>query len=222
MPLYEYQCDACGHRFEVIQKFSDPPIDVCPKCGGPVHKLLSSPAIQFKGSGLYITDYAKKDGEQGKDGGESRHEGDARQDASEVEGRERRRSRTRRPASTRSIDKTSSRRRTASRRPRRHRRRADPSQRTPAPSFSSADRQVQVERRFRYSRNLLGEVGPAQREVHHRLQEPQLVAGVVAHALDFAGVDRPRLQQLAQAVGQLNLAGAIALASPRAPGRCRA
>lgn len=59
MPLYEYQCDACAHRFEVIQKFSDPPIEVCPKCGSPVHKLLSSPAIQFKGSGWYITDYAR-------------------------------------------------------------------------------------------------------------------------------------------------------------------
>jgi putative FmdB family regulatory protein len=61
MPLYEYQCEACGHRFEQIQKFSDPPIETCPKCGGPVKKLLSSPAIQFKGSGWYITDYAKKD-----------------------------------------------------------------------------------------------------------------------------------------------------------------
>ena len=59
MPLYEYQCDACAHRFEVIQKYSDAPIDVCPKCGGVVKKLLSSPAIQFKGSGCYITDYAK-------------------------------------------------------------------------------------------------------------------------------------------------------------------
>jgi putative FmdB family regulatory protein len=59
MPLYEYQCDACAHRFEVIQKFSDPPIEVCPKCGGTVGKLLSSPAIQFKGSGWYITDYAR-------------------------------------------------------------------------------------------------------------------------------------------------------------------
>ncbi len=61
MPLYEYQCDACGRRFEKIQKFSDAPLDVCELCGkGPVHKLLSSPAIQFKGSGWYITDYAKK------------------------------------------------------------------------------------------------------------------------------------------------------------------
>jgi len=61
VPLYEYQCDACGCRFEVIQKFSDPPADVCKECGkGPVQRLLSSPAIQFKGSGWYITDYAKK------------------------------------------------------------------------------------------------------------------------------------------------------------------
>ena len=61
MPLYEYQCDACGKRFEKIQKFSDAPLEVCVLCGkGPVHKLMSSPAIQFKGSGWYITDYAKK------------------------------------------------------------------------------------------------------------------------------------------------------------------
>ena len=60
MPLYEYECESCGHRFEVIQKFSDAPLTECPKCGGAVRKLLSSPAIQFKGSGWYITDYAKK------------------------------------------------------------------------------------------------------------------------------------------------------------------
>jgi putative FmdB family regulatory protein len=62
MPLYEYECEACGERFEVIQKFSDAPPDSCEKCGkGPVHRQLSSPAIQFKGSGWYITDYARKD-----------------------------------------------------------------------------------------------------------------------------------------------------------------
>ena len=60
MPLYEYQCDACGNRFEKIVQFSDPPLEACPSCGGKVQKLLSSPAIQFKGSGWYITDYAKK------------------------------------------------------------------------------------------------------------------------------------------------------------------
>ena len=61
MPLYEYECDVCRHRFEKIQKFSDPLEDTCPVCAGHVHKLQSSPAIQFKGSGFYITDYAKKD-----------------------------------------------------------------------------------------------------------------------------------------------------------------
>jgi len=61
MPLYEYECDACGHRFELIQKFSDPPVEKCPVCGGSVHKMQSAPAIQFKGSGFYITDYARKD-----------------------------------------------------------------------------------------------------------------------------------------------------------------
>jgi putative FmdB family regulatory protein len=60
MPLYEYECEA-GHRFELIRKFSDPPLEKCPTCGAPVRKLFSSPAIQFKGSGFYITDYAKKD-----------------------------------------------------------------------------------------------------------------------------------------------------------------
>ena len=68
MPLYEYRCNACGHLFEKIQKFSDPPVDVCPNCGERnVEKLLSSPAIQFKGTGWYITDYARK-GATGADG----------------------------------------------------------------------------------------------------------------------------------------------------------
>jgi len=60
MPLYEYECESGEHRFERIQKFSDPPVDTCPTCGRKVRKLLSSPAIQFKGTGWYITDYARK------------------------------------------------------------------------------------------------------------------------------------------------------------------
>ena len=60
MPLYEYECTKCQHRFEVIQKFSDPPRDECPVCQGPVKKLLSAPAIQFKGTGWYVTDYGPK------------------------------------------------------------------------------------------------------------------------------------------------------------------
>ena len=70
MPLYEYQCDRCG-RFELIQKFSEAPLKVCPTCGQPVQKLLSAPAIQFKGTGWYVTDYARKgasSSESGADG----------------------------------------------------------------------------------------------------------------------------------------------------------
>jgi putative FmdB family regulatory protein len=70
MPLYEYLCDACGQRFELIQKFSDPAPEACPKCGkGPVERQLSSPAIQFKGSGWYITDYARKGSSGGGEAG---------------------------------------------------------------------------------------------------------------------------------------------------------
>jgi putative FmdB family regulatory protein len=73
MPLYEYECQTDGSRFEVIQKFSDPPVEVCPSCGGPVRRLISSPAIQFKGSGWYITDYAKKSStDAGKDSKDSK------------------------------------------------------------------------------------------------------------------------------------------------------
>lgn len=73
MPLYEYECEAeNGRRFEIIQKFSDEPLSVCPTCGGTVRRLISSPAIQFKGSGWYITDYAKKSGsDTGKDSSSS-------------------------------------------------------------------------------------------------------------------------------------------------------
>jgi putative FmdB family regulatory protein len=89
MPLYEYECEACGQRFEKIQKYSDPLADVCAKCGkGPVRKLLSSPAIQFKGSGFYITDYPKKSSPDssgsksssgGSDsGGESKKDGESK------------------------------------------------------------------------------------------------------------------------------------------------
>jgi putative FmdB family regulatory protein len=62
MPLHEYECKKCGHRFERIQKFSDPPVKKCPECGGKVEQLLSAPAVQFKGSGWYVTDYAKRSG----------------------------------------------------------------------------------------------------------------------------------------------------------------
>ena len=60
MPLYEYQCKKCKHRFEKIQMFSDKPVKKCPECGGPLEKLISTSSVQFKGSGWYVTDYAKK------------------------------------------------------------------------------------------------------------------------------------------------------------------
>jgi putative FmdB family regulatory protein len=60
LPLYEYACKQCGRHIERIQKFSDPPLTKCEHCGGSLKRLLSSPAIQFKGSGWYVTDYARK------------------------------------------------------------------------------------------------------------------------------------------------------------------
>jgi putative FmdB family regulatory protein len=92
MPLYEFECEACKTRFERIQKFSDANPDTCPTCGqGPVRRMPSSPAIQFKGSGFYITDYAKKSspeasatgsksGSGDKAAGESKSGGDSKSD----------------------------------------------------------------------------------------------------------------------------------------------
>ena len=74
MPLYEYECKKCGHRFEKIQLFSDPMLKKCPECGGKIEQMISAPAIQFKGSGWYVNDYAKKpapSASSGKNGNES-------------------------------------------------------------------------------------------------------------------------------------------------------
>ena len=68
MPLYEYKCESCGDTFEVIQKFSDEPLTSHANCGGKVHRLLSAPAFQFKGTGWYVTDYARKNGSSGGNG----------------------------------------------------------------------------------------------------------------------------------------------------------
>jgi len=73
MPIYEYQCQACGKKTELLQKMSDPPLATCPQCGGEVKKLISSPAIQFKGTGWYVTDYKKSGG--GAGGGAKSGEG---------------------------------------------------------------------------------------------------------------------------------------------------
>ncbi len=83
MPLYEYECESCHERFEKIRKFSDPPLETCTLCGaGPIRKLFSSPAIQFKGSGFYITDYAKKSTEGQTAGGPEKKSGGSEGDTS--------------------------------------------------------------------------------------------------------------------------------------------
>ncbi len=72
MPLYEYQCTRCSHRFERIEKMSGPHAKKCPKCGGRVERLVASPAIQFKGSGWYVTDYGRAGASSGDSkGGEA-------------------------------------------------------------------------------------------------------------------------------------------------------
>ena len=75
MPLYEYQCKKCHSLTERIQKFSDPPLATCPHCGGELEQLLSAPAVQFKGSGWYVTDYAKKSGGKSSAGGNGAESG---------------------------------------------------------------------------------------------------------------------------------------------------
>ena len=89
MPLYEYRCKKCGHVFEKIVKFSDKPIKKCPECGGAVEQTISAPAVQFKGSGWYVTDYAKKSqssssssdgGKDSKDSKESKDSKDSKKD----------------------------------------------------------------------------------------------------------------------------------------------
>jgi putative FmdB family regulatory protein len=69
MPLYEYRCTACGERTEVLQHLSDSPLKECPRCGGALERVISAPALQFKGSGWYVTDYARRggNGATGKD-----------------------------------------------------------------------------------------------------------------------------------------------------------
>ncbi|HKV12198.1 MAG TPA: FmdB family zinc ribbon protein [Thermoanaerobaculia bacterium] len=76
MPLYEYECLKCGKRTELLQRFDDAPLAACPQCGGEVKKLLSAPAVQFKGSGWYVTDYAGKKGGGGSNSAKSESKGD--------------------------------------------------------------------------------------------------------------------------------------------------
>lgn len=76
MPLYEYRCQKCRKRFEVLQTINARPLDRCPECGGSLSRLISSPAIQFKGSGWYITDYAHKNSPAGGNGRNGRQKSD--------------------------------------------------------------------------------------------------------------------------------------------------
>jgi putative FmdB family regulatory protein len=86
MPLYEYKCESCGKTFEVIQKFSDTPLEVHDECGGKVIRLVSPSALHFKGSGWYVTDYAGTkngaDKAKSKDGKDSKNETTASTDSS--------------------------------------------------------------------------------------------------------------------------------------------
>jgi len=80
MPLYEYECLSCGKRTEVLQRFQEAPLTVCAECGGPLKKLLSAPAVQFKGSGWYVTDYAGKGSQGGKTEGKPEAKADGKSD----------------------------------------------------------------------------------------------------------------------------------------------
>lgn len=75
MPLYEYQCTGCGQRIEVLRRFSDAPLVECPHCGGVLNKLASAPALQFKGSGFYLTDYGRAGGGARTEGGGEKADG---------------------------------------------------------------------------------------------------------------------------------------------------
>jgi putative FmdB family regulatory protein len=76
MPLYEYKCSKCGSVFEFFQKVEDPSPEKCPKCQGPLKKVLSAPALQFKGSGWYVTDYAAKKGQGSESDGQTKSKKD--------------------------------------------------------------------------------------------------------------------------------------------------
>lgn len=79
MPLYEYECQSCHHRLETLQRVADPPLETCPECGGPLKRLISPPAVQFKGSGWYVTDYAGAGKQRKKEeaGGGAKESGEA-------------------------------------------------------------------------------------------------------------------------------------------------
>jgi putative FmdB family regulatory protein len=84
VPLYEYQCKKCKHKFEKIQKFSDRPIKKCPECGSPVEKVQHAPNVQFKGSGWYVTDYGGKSDKSKADGGSEKKDSASKDDTAKA------------------------------------------------------------------------------------------------------------------------------------------
>ena len=191
MPLYEYQCDACAHRFEVIQKYSDAPIDVCPKCGGAVKKLLSSPAIQFKGIGL-VHHRLRAQGQRQRDQprqAKRRPISRARIGIEVGNARPRRRAKPSR-RQDRDEPKTTS--------------RLKPATRSVASGFSRIYFRV-----FRYSRNGPASSGRFSAKYTLAFRNPSLLPVSWRTPSTSQRVDRPRLQQMAQAVGELDLAGLV-------------
>lgn len=91
MPIYEYRCDDCEQVFEALQRISDEPLGACRHCGGAAHRIVSSPAIQFLGSGWYVTDYARKTGDKaanGKNGSAAKDGPPAKPDSAKTKGKE--------------------------------------------------------------------------------------------------------------------------------------
>src|SRR6266568_884894 len=106
MPLYEYQCQKCGHRFERIQRFSDAMVKKCPDCGGKVEQLISAPAVQFKGSGWYVTDYAGKSSGRSVSNSDSDGKGEAGKDAGPKESDSKKDSKPKAESAAKSANKT--------------------------------------------------------------------------------------------------------------------
>ncbi len=87
MPLYEYKCQSCGEIFEIIQKFSDEPLKVHEKCGGPVERLISRSSLKFKGTGWYVTDYAGTGNGKSKQSKDDKKESTASTDSKDSKGK---------------------------------------------------------------------------------------------------------------------------------------
>ena len=81
MPTYEYTCRDCGHTFDIVQKMTEDTLTICPRCGGRLRKVFAAPAIAFKGSGFYATDYGRKKSSAGSDSGSSDSKKDSSSDS---------------------------------------------------------------------------------------------------------------------------------------------